>query len=148
VLSTFVDQYNNDIIKRELTATAAGLNLCGGPYFIKKIEKVKHYLTVDDLLNMVDCLIKENAPVSKLREWVSNCHISNSLAIEDMTRIIQILEEKEKNKVIHELKMNELLEEMKKDKVAGSPFIKTSLYDAITIDSLISKNFKYGRYQL
>lgn len=127
VLSSFIGDYKNDIIKRELTATAAGLNFCGGPYFVSN-----HNTTIQRLLEMVECLKDKNTPVSKLSKWIYTCYVSKYLAIEDLKRIIQILEESQNDNIISTLELQSLLDQMNN----GRGIIKTSLYDAIIINSL------------
>jgi hypothetical protein len=85
---------------------------------------------------MTDCLKNENTPTSKLREWIYTCYVNKHLAKEDLKRIIQILNEKSMKNIVDTLKLQTLLDSMKIRNIDNSPLVKTSLYDAITIDSL------------
>jgi len=134
ILSSFVGDYKDDIITRELTASSSGINFCGGPYYIS--DNIENTTSIDDLSRMTDCLKNENTPTSKLREWIYTCYVNKHLAKEDLKRIIQILNEKSMTNIVDTLKLQTLLDSMKIRNIDNSPLVKTSLYDAITIDSL------------
>lgn len=141
VQSSFVGEYK-ELIERELTATATKLSFCGGPYFISKLpapndrEEYQHS-TVEELLAQIDFLRNEHTPTSKLREWISTCHISKSLAIEDLERIIKILNDRDKIDIVKGLGLGILYEKINTS--IGDVITQTTLYDAITIHSLNSK---------
>ncbi len=130
VQSSFVGEYS-DLIERELAAPATGLSFCGGPYFISQNP------TIEELMAQVKWLRNKDTPGSKLREWISTCHLSKSIAIEDLERIIEVLEGKKKQNIIAGLGLESLLKNIKERKEEET--IKTTLYDAITIHSLNSK---------
>ena len=132
VQSSFVGEYS-DLIERELMATATGLSFSGGPYFVSSVDG---RTTIADLLKQVKYLRDADTPGSKLREWISTCHINKSLAIEDLKRIIEILKYKKKKNIIDGLGLNDLLKKIEDEKIKN---IQTTLYDAITIHSLNSK---------
>jgi len=127
VQSSFVGEYT-DLIERELMASATGLSFCGGPYFISTQQP-----TIKKLIAQVEYLRDKDTPGSKLRDWISTCHISKSLAIEDLERIIEVLKYKKKKNIVKGLGLNELLQEIKDD---NGETTQTMLYDAITIHSL------------
>jgi len=129
VQSSFVGEFS-DLIDRELTASATGLLFCGGPYFVSSENP-----TIEKLKNQVLCLQNQNTQRSKLREWISTCHISRYLAIEDLERIIEILKDKNNQDIITDLDLEDLLKKIKNNE----KIIQTSLYDAMTIHSLNSK---------
>ncbi len=129
VQSSFVGEFS-DIIDRELTAPATGLLFCGGPYFVSSVNP-----TIKKLEEQVLWLTNKNTPGSKLRDWISTCHLNKSLAIEDLERIIKILKGKNNQDIISGLGLEDLLEKIKDD----GKIIQTNLYDAITIHSLNSK---------
>lgn len=134
ILSSFIGDYKEDILTRELTASVSGISFCGGPYYISDNETTS---TIDKLSSMTECLKNENTPTSKLREWISTCYVNKYLAEENLQRIIQVLNEKGMNRIVTTLDLQTLLCSMKKlDNTMDSPLIKTSLYDALTIDSL------------
>lgn len=139
VQSSFVGEYK-ELIKQELTAPATRLSFCGGPYFIshkpptKKDHKEYEHLTVNELLKQIDWLKNKDTPTSKLRDWISTCHINKSLAIEDLDRIIKVLNDRDKIDIVKGLGLKSLL-----DKINEDANQKTTLYDAITIHSLNSK---------
>lgn len=132
VQSSFVGKYK-DLIERELTAIATGLKFCGGPYFILQNEQ-----GLTALMNKVEGLRSMDTPVSKLRAWISTCHFDKNLAVEDLDRLIKILQGKKNQHIIKKLELDDLLKSIMKPKKEGDT-ITTTLYDAITIYSLNAK---------
>lgn len=140
VQSSFVGSYK-EIIKRELIAPKAGLSFSAGPYFISNNNQssLKDYQpTVDGLWDQVKYLRDKKTPVSKIREWISSCYISRPFAFQELDRIVKVLKSQGSGSIIANLHLDKLHQKLKEENASNK--LVTTLYDAITIHSLNSKN--------
>lgn len=135
IQSSFVDTDNFDsLIKRELAIadeinpkdeTKEDFTFKYGPYFLEKYEGRPH---IDDLIKWSEDMgnPENNAPLTKLREWISIRYSSKDFAEFHMDQIIEALEAK-RTKASND-KILDFLNDHKKNCINKSP-----MYDILNI---------------
>ena len=124
VLSSFVDDNYQDLIRRELTVNMQTKNksvsLANGPYFLA--EGLNGYMSIKKLLEMVRYLKDKDAPRSRLRNWLTEFQNNPERAERTMNRIIKLYGPYE--------------EKLKLENMSGGT-VKTHLHDLITLSSIM-----------
>ena len=131
VQSSFVGKYT-EIQQQELLAPPTHISWSGRPYYISSENN-----NINGLMKQVICLGDKNTPTSKLRDWISTCYLDRVLAQNDLERIIKVLQARKGEEIIKLLSLDNLLKKIKK---SDGEIIHTTLYDAITLNSLNTKN--------
>lgn len=101
VQDSYINDYENDIIPRELTignAEATTLSWVFGPYFI---DAQSQYWTIDQLKDMASNLdskenVDNNAVKSHIRQWMTLMHDNPGLSAQHTERIYDIFRNKKK----------------------------------------------------
>lgn len=123
IQSSFIGTFD-EIIKQELTCYD-GLSYVAGPYFLKK-----YGITIKDLDDNAKELMKEGAPASQLRRWVTERYSNDLKAKSLMARTIQVLEmDNQRKRFISNLNLKP---ELFLDDKAACPY-----YDYISMASLL-----------
>jgi len=127
VLSSFVDDNYQDVIRRELSVTTTNNNekvlLANGPYFLQKEQH--NYLTVEELLTMVRLINNDDAPRSRLRNWLTEFQSNQERAERSLERIRSLY-----RSYIVKLQLNEPIKTVDDQK-------KTHLHDLLTLSSIM-----------
>jgi hypothetical protein len=127
VLSSFVDDNYQDLIQRELTVNMQDKNktvsLANGPYFLHQGQD--GYMSIGQLVHMVRSVQNNDAPRSRLRNWLTEFQNNPERAARTMDRIIKLYgpykEKLQLGNPIHKVDDTE----------------KTHLHDLITLSSIM-----------
>lgn len=124
VQSSFVGSYD-EIVKQELTCYD-NLSFVAGPYYLNQPEK----LSIKTLEDNSALLLKEDAPASQLRKWLTERYTNVKKAKSLMERTIQILDmDNQRRRYIQFLNLNP---DMYGDNKEACPY-----YDYISMASLL-----------